>query len=140
MKEGSSRQSLTVFCILDFYDTTGLFYDDQLFYRAYQVEHESYVDVIGPKKAEPSTSQKLKTYTTSMSKMAFFYLVSTGTNEVICYNTKGQLRKTFKYPGEGDSCHINCIGKIDNKVTLSSFGNLRNSETGPAARAETGDL
>jgi hypothetical protein len=54
-----------------------------------------------------------------------YYIVSTMTNEVI--ETDSDLTETrrWRFPGEADSMHINCIGAWNERIVFSAFGDFK---------------
>ncbi|GLS03825.1 hypothetical protein GCM10007860_09700 [Chitiniphilus shinanonensis] len=50
------------------------------------------------------------------------YVVSTGANQILELNKKGELLRNWKFPGERDSWHINCLGIWKGRLVFSAFG------------------
>jgi hypothetical protein len=49
-------------------------------------------------------------------------LVSTGTNEVVQLDFTGKLLRRWKFPGEGDTRHLNCLDLWNGRYVVSCFG------------------
>jgi hypothetical protein len=52
------------------------------------------------------------------------YLVETFTNSIKVLDFNLNILKTFIFPGENDSMHINCINKINSNIYFSCFGDF----------------
>lgn len=51
------------------------------------------------------------------------YAVITGRNQIIEADTrKGEIIRSWTFPGDGDSWHLNCLTDIDGKLCFSAFG------------------
>jgi len=51
-----------------------------------------------------------------------YYLVGTWGNEVVCVDSAGVELERWKFPGEDDSWHINCIAIWNGRIVFSAFG------------------
>ncbi|MCC6933978.1 MAG: DUF4915 domain-containing protein [Deltaproteobacteria bacterium] len=54
------------------------------------------------------------------------YAVSTATNEVVCLNREYQILKRYRFPGEGESWHLNCLDVWQGRIVVSAFGKFSN--------------
>lgn len=50
------------------------------------------------------------------------YTVSTGTNEILRFSLQGEVLEKWKYHGDGDSWHINCLDRWNGRIVASCFG------------------
>ncbi len=50
------------------------------------------------------------------------YVVSTGTNEVVQLSLSGKILRRWKFPGEADSRHLNCMDLWNGRYVVSCFG------------------
>ncbi|MDD3506735.1 MAG: DUF4915 domain-containing protein, partial [Sulfurimonas sp.] len=53
------------------------------------------------------------------------YVVSTGTNEVVALDASYKIQKRYKFDGEGDAWHLNCLVLINDRVCVSAFCNFK---------------
>ncbi|MFZ3053061.1 MAG: DUF4915 domain-containing protein, partial [Sulfuricurvum sp.] len=53
------------------------------------------------------------------------YVVSTGTNEVVALDTSYKIKKCYKFDGDGDAWHLNCLEVINGRVCVSAFCNFK---------------
>jgi Domain of unknown function (DUF4915) len=51
-----------------------------------------------------------------------FYVVSTGTNEVVQLDADGKVTYRWKFPGENASWHLNCLDLWNGRYVVSCFG------------------
>jgi hypothetical protein len=110
--------------VVDTVSTTGLSADESLFVRALQQEDHAVFD--------------LRHRDGSRNRLAFrdiwdihdiylkdglLYAVSSGSNEVVLIDIhKGAIVRRWKFPGEHDSWHLNCLDRWNGRMVLSAFG------------------
>lgn len=55
----------------------------------------------------------------------FIYIVGTSGNEVLKLTETGDEVQRWVFPGEKDSCHINCLATWNGRIVFSAFGDFR---------------
>lgn len=110
--------------VLDFEDTTGLFSDGQSFVRAYQTHAGCLVDWFDADGVRRSLrlNESSDTHDIFVDAENRLHAVSTGTNEVLIYDSAGRLLERVRFPGEGDSHHLNSLTAIDGRLVICAFG------------------
>jgi hypothetical protein len=110
--------------VIDTVSTTGLSADENLFVRALQHEDHALFD--------------LRHRDGSGNRLAFrdiwdihdvfladgqLYAVSSGSNEVVLIDIhKGVIVRRWRFPGEHDSWHLNCLDRWNGRMVVSAFG------------------
>lgn len=67
-----------------------------------------------------------------------YYLVGTWGNEVVCVDAGGVELERWKFPGEDDSWHINCIANWSGRIVFSAFGEFTEHREYKGRSTETG--
>ena len=55
----------------------------------------------------------------------FRYIVKTQTNEIVKLDQQGREKQLWRFPGEDDSWHINCLARWNGRIVFSAFGDFR---------------
>jgi hypothetical protein len=53
------------------------------------------------------------------------YVVATGSNEIVMLDLGGRLRSSWKFAGDGDAWHLNCVSTFGDRIVYSAFGEFR---------------
>jgi O-antigen biosynthesis protein len=105
---------------LDSFNTVGLFATSRNFYRAIQP------DAVWAYGATPfqitDESVSLGDVHDVLEFEDHLYVVGTTGNEVIKLDSHGIERDRWRFPGEEDSRHVNCLGVWNGRVVYSAFG------------------
>lgn len=111
--------------VIDRLGTTGICYDNNNnFYRAIQHQNISEI-VVYPKNKEKFSiiHRDIK----DVHDLYYFnnslFIVSTSTNEVIKLDNKFEIDKRYKFQGDGDAWHLNCLEAINDRLYVSAFCN-----------------
>lgn len=112
--------------VLDRCDSTGLWISDTTIYRNTIIETSNsklmqLKAITGPQKKVFANDTQYDFHDVLHHK-GKLYLVSTGTNEVIVFDTNGLEVERYTFPGGNDSWHINCLGIWEDRIVLSAFG------------------
>ncbi len=109
--------------ILDKLDSTGLWVDDKMCFRfiralkklvAYD-EHGVRLIMSFP---------EAKDIHDVLIESDEIILVSTGTNEILTYNFRGELQERWNPGGQGDAWHLNCLFRHEGRLFVSAFGDF----------------
>ncbi|MGV2123732.1 DUF4915 domain-containing protein [Agrobacterium vitis] len=111
-----------VYC-LDNQETTGIFIDDHLILRAAQ-PNDLHVYTQRPKIIAGKQAGFADVHDVLIHDGAC-YIVGTEQNEVVKLSPDGEELQRWKYPGEPDSWHINCLTVWKGRIVFSAFGNFR---------------
>jgi hypothetical protein len=52
------------------------------------------------------------------------YLACTGRNAIVKFSPTMEVLQEWRLPGEGDSCHVNCVGTWRDAIVYSYFGDF----------------
>jgi len=55
-----------------------------------------------------------------------FYVVSSGTNSIQKVSHRGELERTYEFPGTGDAWHLNCLAIVNGRIVACAFGEFAN--------------
>lgn len=109
--------------IIDRYDSTGMDYKENRLFRYVRTLNKVAIydkqGLLGTLKL--SNSNDIHDLKFIDNKLV---AVSTGSNEILWYDLKGELVKSYKESGEGDATHINCIYKNQDEYFVSLFGDF----------------
>lgn len=112
---------------LDKRDTTGIFAANGKLFRGLQSGPHRAV-IYGqhePITIDPAVSMDDIHDILVLGKKAYF--VATGTNEVVETTLNGAETRRWRFPGETDAWHINCLGVLAGRIIGSAFGQFRES-------------
>lgn len=108
---------------IDEVSTTGFCFNENLFIRSIQRQDFSELQFYH---RDGSFSTNINTNISDIHDILIkgdnLYIVSTGTNEVLCQNLNDNEVHKYNFPGHGDAWHLNCLDIWNDKVVVSAFG------------------
>src|SRR5579885_2975499 len=96
--------------ILDSISTTGIYFADGKLIRSLQ--HNEYACLIeygSYKNPKLTISEKACDVHDVLVRGEETVIVSTGSNEIVRFDSQGEVSTVFKAEGEGDAWHLNCL-------------------------------
>lgn len=108
--------------VLDRLETTGIWLDDKLLVRSVQHTDHMILFFYGPESVWSLATENYKQVHDVRYQFGQLYVVSTSTNEVVQLSMSGELLYKWKFPGEGDAWHLNCLDLWDGRYVISAFG------------------
>lgn len=108
---------------LDNQETTGISLEDNLVLRAIQPD-DLHVYTCNPKIISGKKAGFGDIHDVLIHNGAC-YIVGTEQNEVVKFSSDGDELQRWKFPGEPDSWHINCLTVWNGRIVFSAFGNFR---------------
>lgn len=125
--------------ILDRLGTTGIWVEPEYYVRSVQLADHMMLILSGSwgatwvaARSDVGDIHDVRVYKDKL------YIVSTITNEVLVMTVNGELVERITYPGGSDAWHINCLGVWDDRLVLSSFGQMDTSSGWRTGTKDTG--
>jgi hypothetical protein len=108
--------------VLDRFDSTGIWLDSQLFVRSVEHAEHMILFLYSPESIWTIATEKYKQVHDVRYQFGQLYVVSTSTNEVVQLDSAGKQLYSWKFPGEGDAWHLNCLDLWNGRYVISCFG------------------
>jgi len=111
---------------VDHSGTTGMHYFQNKLIRS--VQHSDFTEFLVYNEDNSYVSIILRELSDIHDLLVFkdlLYVVSTGTNEVVTLDASYKIQKRYKFDGEGDAWHLNCLEVINDRVCVSAFCNFK---------------
>jgi hypothetical protein len=108
--------------IIDRLETSGIWLDNELFVRSVQNPEHMILFFYSPNSIWSIATENLKQVHDVRYQFGQLYVVSTSTNEVVQLDSTGKVHYRWKFPGEGDAWHLNCLDLWDGRYVVSCFG------------------
>lgn len=109
------------YCVLDGSNTTGMHVHEGRVYRGVQPDEVWFSKGLAMHGSESRYGDVHDVFYLS----GFFYVVSTQDNSISKLCLDGAEVQRWKFPGEEDSWHINCVGTARGRIVFSAFGDFR---------------
>lgn len=106
--------------IIDHYSTTGFWISPDHIYRA--VHFRKHSVIIAYHKKTAFLFDDISDFHDILFFKDHLYVVSTGTNEVVELSDEGKIVARWRFKGEKDAWHLNCLDVWDGRVIVSAFG------------------
>jgi hypothetical protein len=133
--------------VLDRLPCTGMWIDQQAFIRA--IYHQGMtLHVHTPAGVRILSNDRYSCIHDVRYQFGQLYVVSTATNEVVQLDlVDSQALRVWKFPGDGDACHLNGLDLWEGRYVVSCFGRFENATpwrenatgTGQVLDLETGE-
>lgn len=108
--------------IVDRLETSGIWLEKNLLVRSVQNPEHMILFFYTPDSVWSLATEQLKQVHDVRFQFGQLYVVSTSTNEVVQLDTTGKVLYRWKFPGEGDAWHLNCLDLWDGRYVISCFG------------------
>jgi len=117
-----SQGAKPVLQIVDRLETSGICLDSGLLVRSVQNPEHMILFFYTADSVWSIATEQLKQVHDIRHMFGQLYVVSTSTNEVVQLDAAGKVMHRWKFPGEGDAWHLNCLDLWDGRYVISCFG------------------
>lgn len=109
--------------MIDDVSTTGICFNDEMFVRSIQRQEFSELQFFHKDgRFHTTIEQDISDIHDLLLIDNSLYVVSTGSNELVCYGLQDGTRSRYKFPGNGDAWHLNCLDVWNGEIVVSAFG------------------